>query len=277
MMKTLTYWQRRLQNPLHQAYNENEQATRAWLTVYEQAKKDIEAELFHAYSKINKPNPLISDFYRYNHLQKIEKQIEQSILELGAKEDDFTKSALRHATKLGSQTVSSVLQIGVLNKSAIDQMVKQPWAGGNYSDRIWKNKAQLIASMKSELTSGIIQGKSIYQVANMMDARLQVGRSQIQRLVRTEYMHALNQGQIETYRSNGYTKLRWVATMDDKTSDICRKRNGKEYSIDNLPDIPAHPNCRCTLVPVISQAMIDEAADEILQAKQYLKTLLEVK
>jgi SPP1 gp7 family putative phage head morphogenesis protein len=76
-------------------------------------------------------------------------------------------------------------------------------------------------------------------------------------------MHALNQGQIETYRSNGYAKLRWVATMDDKTSDICRKRNGKEYSIDNLPDIPAHPNCRCTLVPVISQATIDKAAGEL--------------
>lgn len=263
MASKLTYWQRRLQNPLHKAYNENEQATRAWLTVYEQAKKDIEAELFHAYNKINKPKPLISDFYRYNHLQKIEKQIEQSILELGVKEDDFTKSALQHAAKLGSQTVSSVLQTGVLNKTAIDQMVKQPWAGDNYSDRIWKNKAQLIASMKSELTSGIIQGKSIYQVANMMDARLQVGRSQTQRLVRTEYMHALNQGQIETYRSNGYKKLRWIATMDDKTSDICRKRNGKEYAIDNLPDIPAHPNCRCTLVPVISQATIDKAAGEL--------------
>ena len=239
MSNKLSYWQRRLQNPLHKAYNENEQATRAWLTVYEEAKKDIEVELFHAYSKINKPKPLISDFYRYNHLQKIEKQIEQSILELGTKENDFTKQALQHAANLGSRT------------------------GDNYSDRIWKNKAQLIASMKSELTSGIIQGKSIYQVANMMDARLQVGRSQTQRLVRTEYMHALNQGQIETYRSNGYAKLRWVATMDDKTSDICRKRNGKEYAVDNLPDIPAHPNCRCTLVPVISQATIDKAAGEL--------------
>ena len=263
MASKLTYWQRRLQNPLRKAYNENEQATRAWLTVYEEAKKDIEVELFHAYSKINKPKPLISDFYRYNHLQKIEKQIEQSILELGTKENDFTKQALQHAANLGSRTVSNVLQTGVLNKTAIDQMVKQPWAGDNYSDRIWKNKAQLIASMKSELTRGIIQGKSIYQVANMMDARLQVGRSQTQRLVRTEYMHALNQGQIETYRSNGYAKLRWVATMDDKTSDICRKRNGKEYAVDNLPDIPAHPNCRCTLVPVISQATIDKAAGEL--------------
>lgn len=228
------------------------------MTVYQQAKKDIEAELFNAYTKINKEEPLISDFYRYNHLQKIEKQIEQSILELGAKEEDFTKLALQHATNLGSKTVNNVLETGVLNKGAINQLIKSPWAGSNYSDRIWKNKAQLIASMKSELTNGIVQGKSIYEVANMMDDRLQVGRSQTQRLVRTEYMHALNMGQIESYKAKGYKKLRWVATMDNKTSEICRSRNGKEYDIDNLPDIPAHPNCRCTYVPVITQEMIDE-------------------
>lgn len=263
----MTYWQRRLQNPLHKAYNENEQATRQWLSVYQQASKDIKAEIFDTYQKLNIEKPLISDFYRYNNLQKIEKQINDSILQLGTKEVDYTKQSLQHATLIGSQAAADVLNTNVLNKSAIDELIKRPWHDANFSDRIWKNKAQLINSLKSELTNGIIQGKSIYEVANTIDGRLDVGRSQTQRLVRTEYMHALNQGQIESYRAKGYTKLKWVATMDDKTSEICRKRNGKEYDIDRLPDIPAHPNCRCTMVPVIDMAAAEKRGDEIRKLK----------
>lgn len=263
----MTYWQRRLQNPLHKAYNENEQATRQWLSVYQQASKDIKAEIFDTYQKMNVEKPLISDFYRYNNLQKIEKQINDSILQLGSKEVDYTKQSLQHATLVGSQAAADVLNTNVLNKSAIDELIKRPWHDANFSDRIWKNKAQLINSLKSELTNGIIQGKSIYEVANTIDGRLDVGRSQTQRLVRTEYMHALNQGQIESYRAKGYTKLKWVATMDDKTSKICRKLNRKEFDIENLPDIPAHPNCRCTMVPVIDMAAAEKRGDEIRRLK----------
>jgi SPP1 gp7 family putative phage head morphogenesis protein len=257
-----------LQNPLHKAYNENEQATRQWLSVYQQASKDIKAEIFDTYQKMNVEKPLISDFYRYNNLQKIEKQINDSVLQLGVKEADFTKQALQHATLVGSQAAADVLNTNVLNKRAIDELIMRPWHDSNFSDRIWKNKAQLINSLKTELTNGIIQGKSIYDVANNIDARIDVGRGQTQRLVRTEYMHALNQGQIESYRAKGYSKLKWIATMDDKTSKICRKLNRKEFDIENLPDIPAHPNCRCTMVPVITDEMIEAAGNRLRDAKE---------
>lgn len=238
--------------------------------MYQQASKDIKDELFDAYLKVSSEKPLISDFYRYNNLQKIEKQITDSIMQIGSKELDYTKQSLQQATLIGSQAAHDVLNTNVLNKSAIDELIKRPWHDANFSDRIWKNKLQLINSLKSELTNGIIQGKSIYSVANDVDNRIDVGRSQTQRLVRTEYMHALNQGQIESYRSKGYNKLKWVATMDSKTSKECRKRNGKEYDIDDLPDIPAHPNCRCTLVPVIDTATLDKRSEEIRQLKDQI-------
>lgn len=179
---------------------------------------------------------------------------------------------MQHASLVGSQAAHDVLNTNVLNKGAIDELIKHPWHDANFSDRIWKNKAQLINALKSELTNGIIQGKSIYEVANTIDKRIDIGRSQTQRLVRTEYMHALNQGQIESYRQKGYKKLRWVATMDDKTSAICRKRNGKTFDIEDLPDIPAHPNCRCTLVPVIDTTELDRRGDEIKKLKGFINT-----
>lgn len=273
--KNKKYWQKRLQNPLFKAYNENEKATRAWLEFYEDAKKDIDAELMDVYKRIGKDDPKISDFYRSNHLEKIEKQIEKSLVAIGNKEDTYLKGKIKDGVKLGSKTVSDALQTSMLNKRAIDQLIKQPWQDGDFSSRVWDNKAQLITSMKSELTAGIVKGDGIYKVADRLDKRLDVGKSQTQRLARTEYMHALNAGQLETYQENGYDKLEWVASEDGKGCGICHLRNGKQYNIDGVPVLPAHPNCRCTMIPVITDEMIEEQAKELEKAQKEAEPKLE--
>lgn len=265
--KNKKYWQKRLQDPLFKAYNENEKATRAWLEFYEDAKKDIDAELVDVYKRIGKDDPKISDFYRSNHLEKIEKQIEKSLVAIGNKEDTYLKGKIKDGVKLGSKTVSDALQTSMLNERAIDQLIKQPWQDGDFSSRVWDNKAQLIASMKSELTAGIVKGDGIYKVADRLDKRLDVGKSQTQRLARTEYMHALNAGQLETYQENGYDKLEWVASEDGKGCDTCHLRNGKQYKIDDVPILPAHPNCRCTMIPVITDEMIEKQAKALKEAQ----------
>ncbi|MCO8291274.1 minor capsid protein [Tetragenococcus halophilus] len=266
--KNSKYWQKRLRDPIYKAYNENEKATKAWLKFYEDAKKDIDAELMDVYKRIGKDDPKISDFYRSNHLEKIEKQIEKSLVSIGNKEDTYLKGKIKDGVKLGSKTVSDALQTSMLNKRAIDQLIKQPWQDGDFSSRVWDNKAQLIASMKSELTAGIVKGDGIYKVADRLDKRLDVGKSQTQRLARTEYMHALNAGQLETYQENRYDKLEWVASEDGKGCDICHLRNGKQYKIDDVPVLPAHPNCRCTMIPIITDEMIEEQAKALKEAQE---------
>lgn len=249
-----TYWQKRLQAPLHKAYNDNEAATEAFLKVYQDAKKEIAAEIFNVYKKINVEKPLISDFYRYNHLQQIEKQIESMVVKIGKQEVPYTTSALKEAVKTGASATAKNLGIdfSMLNSKAIDEIIKRPWSGNDYSDNIWKNKNKLINTMKSELTNGIIQGKSVYQVSDLLERRLDVGREESLRLVRTEYMHALNEGQKESYKAAGITKVRWVATMDDRTSEQCRLLHNQEFDIDKMPNQPIRPNCRCTNVPVLT-------------------------
>ncbi len=226
------------------------------------------------YKKIGKEKPLISDFYRRDHLQQIEHQIENTVLSIGKKEASFTEDQIRSGIQLGTKTVSDTLGAPMLNKSAVDQLVKHPWAEGDFSSRIWNNKAKLISSMKSELTAGIVKGDGIYKVANRLDDRMNVGKSDTQRLVRTEYMHALNAGQVETYRKQGYKKLMWSASMDNRGCDTCHGRNNKVYDIDNLPDLPAHPNCRCTWIPQITDEMIGERAQKLQEAKEKVERLV---
>lgn len=53
---------------------------------------------------------------------------------------------------------------------------------------------------------------------------------------------------IQGYRDIGVKKLIWNTEKDDRVCPICRERNGKEYSIDNLPTKP-HYGCRCYFTP----------------------------
>lgn len=47
----------------------------------------------------------------------------------------------------------------------------------------------------------------------------------------------------------GVQRVKWIATLDDRTCKTCRERNGKIYPIDKVPDKP-HYNCRCYLLPI---------------------------
>ncbi len=73
------------------------------------------------------------------------------------------------------------------------------------------------------------------------------------RLVRTEVNYFSNQGTLEGLKAAGFTKYRFIATLDLRTSEICRKLDLKVFNIDdaeigvNLP--PLHPFCRSVIVP----------------------------
>ena len=258
---------------MHEAYTDNEKKTLRFLKEYKIANKEIEAELFEVYRKMNVENPLISDFYRFGHLQKLQDKIQKTIQQLGNLEEDYLKGRMKQGLVLGIETVINKIPETELNKRAIDQMITRPWQGGNFSDRIWKNKRLLANQLNDKLRNGIIQGKSPFQIANDISERMQVGRYQAQRLVRTEYMHVLNQGQIEGYKAKGYTKLKWHASKDERTCEICGENHGNEYDIDEAPHLPAHPGCRCTFVPVID---VESAAEELKQARDELNNMIKI-
>lgn len=74
------------------------------------------------------------------------------------------------------------------------------------------------------------------------------------RLIRTEVNHFSNQGFLEGYKAAGIIRYRFMATLDLRTSAICRQLDGKTFLVEeakageNLP--PMHPFCRSITVPV---------------------------
>ena len=54
---------------------------------------------------------------------------------------------------------------------------------------------------------------------------------------------------LQAYRDSGVQYVQWVSETDERVCSECKKRNGKIYPIDKVPDKP-HIRCRCRFVPV---------------------------
>jgi hypothetical protein len=72
-------------------------------------------------------------------------------------------------------------------------------------------------------------------------------------LVRTSINQVANAASQQVYEANQdiTKKYKYVATLDARTSPICRALDGKEFPYGKGPTPPQHFNCRSTTVPVI--------------------------
>jgi SPP1 gp7 family putative phage head morphogenesis protein len=77
--------------------------------------------------------------------------------------------------------------------------------------------------------------------------------NQILALVRTSINQVANAASQQVYEANQdiTQKYRYIATLDSRTSSICRALDGREFEYGKGPMPPQHFNCRSTTVPVI--------------------------
>lgn len=138
-----------------------------------------------------------------------------------------------------------------LDNRAVNQVLNTKFLGGNYSERIWKNTDKLANTLKEVISSAIARGESYSKTARGIRERFGVTQYEATRLVQTETCYFQNQAEIEALKTMGIEKYKFIATLDSRTSDICREHDKKVYNIEdakageNLP--PLHPNCRSTV------------------------------
>jgi len=138
-----------------------------------------------------------------------------------------------------------------LDNRAVNQVLNTKFLGGNYSERIWKNTDKLADTLKEVIGSAIARGESYSKTARGIRERFGVTQYEAIRLVQTETCYFQNQAEIEALKEMGIKKYKFIATLDSRTSDICRVHDKKVYNIEdakageNLP--PLHPNCRSTV------------------------------
>ena len=140
----------------------------------------------------------------------------------------------------------------LIDDAAIKKAMSLKWYGKNYSERIWVNTDRLAEKIKEELMVNFITGRTNREAAESVQFEFAKGMQNARRLVRTESCYLANQMEMQSYEECEIEKYRFVATLDLKTSDICRELDGKVFLVSeqkpgkNCP--PKHPYCRSTTV-----------------------------
>lgn len=145
--------------------------------------------------------------------------------------------------------------IAAVNQKAIVTIINTPWTvdGRNFSERIWANKQALIGELRTQLTQNLMLGKSPPESVKIIAAKMGVAEHKTARLVFTEsaYFQAVSQG--NCYKVLDVRKFQFIATLDDRTSDVCREMDGQVFDMrDYQPGVnvpPLHPWCRSCTAP----------------------------
>jgi len=102
------------------------------------------------------------------------------------------------------------------------------------------------------------QAKTVGQLVAAGGQATAVADNQVMALVRTSINQVANSASQQVYEANQdiTKKYRYVATLDTRTSAICRALDGREFEYGKGPMPPQHFNCRSTTVPIIDSDIL---------------------
>ena len=134
-----------------------------------------------------------------------------------------------------------------------------------------KNQALLARTIRA----GVFSGESVNVIAKRLAGTLEFDKvattrqkiaaggqaiklasHQIKTVVRTSVNQVQNQASQSVYAANSKVAPRYeyVATLDSKTSNVCKRLDGRKFEYNKGPTPPQHFNCRSTTVPVVDYA-----------------------
>ena len=196
--------------------------------------------------RISRLDKLYSDTLK--NLYKLGVDSENSMTKFlsGAYKDNYYKNLFDIGKTIGIK--SSVSEV---DDKKIRKVLNNSWSGKNYSQRIWKNTDKLAKLIKNEITDGFHRGVPINKMAKLVQQRMNVGKYEATRLVRTEMNYVQNKAALDSIKDSDMKYYIFLATLDKKTSTVCRAHDRKVYPVDSAtPDTnmpPLHPHCRSTI------------------------------
>jgi SPP1 gp7 family putative phage head morphogenesis protein len=211
---------------------------------------------------------------RVSRLEALQTQMRQQVEVLAAKRQTGTQELLGGIYKDNYHHSIFELQKGAgfgssfakLDKEQVDKLLSRPWApdGTNFSERIWKDRDKLLHELQTTITQGLIRGDPSEKLISDLAERMGVSRSAAARVVLTESAYFAGQSRLDAYHELGVEQYKFLATLDNRTSVVCRGMDGKVFPLNeaqagvNYP--PLHVYCRSTTIPHYDDNINERAA-----------------
>ena len=156
-----------------------------------------------------------------------------------------------------AQGLNCGIDFSLVPQKAVNMVLREPWHGHNYSDRVWIHNDRFIQAVGQTIEDGIISGHSVSRMTDKLidyvkDTAPGGIRTSAETLVRSETAHFMNQGQRMAYEEIGIKQYRFVAALSELTCDRCGSLDGSVFDTDKAIEgehfPPIHPRCRCVTI-----------------------------
>ncbi len=113
------------------------------------------------------------------------------------------------------------------------------------------------AKISRTLTQGLAEGRSPLKIASLLRKEVDgIGIRRARVLARTEIIRSHFEATLNSFQQAGVegvnVEAEWLTAGDGRVCSRCGSLQGKVFTIENARGmIPAHPNCRCSVIPVV--------------------------
>lgn len=205
-----------------------------------------------------------------------QKLLFEDLGDLGEREPKFLAGIL--------QTVSPVLIDVRLPASRMLRAIAEdkPFEGALLKDWAAGLAAEDLRRVHGAVQMGMIAGEGSEAIAARVvgtgalrgtDGVMQMTRNQVQAITRTAVQHIANSARDELMQENAELMLAelFVATLDSRTTPICRANDGKTFPVGKGPRPPLHIACRSLRVAVFDGEVLGNRPFKASTTKQLLR------
>lgn len=255
------YWQDRMQkaqdNLTEKSVKQTEKQIKKY---YQKSMEQVIASFEKTYTHIllsveagREPTP--ADLYKLDTYWQMQTQLKEELQKLGDKQ--VAELSKRFISQYEDIYKSIALEgesfFYTIDKKQVQEMINQVWAadGVSWSQRVWTNTSKLQQELNDGLISCLVTGKKTSELKKVLQERFNVSYTRADTLVRTEMAHIQTQAAQKRYLDAGITEVQVWASPDERRCEVCGKLHKMKYPAGGKMPIPAHPRCRCTILPVI--------------------------
>jgi|LSQX01.1.fsa_nt_gb SPP1 gp7 family putative phage head morphogenesis protein len=212
----------------------------------------------------------------WERLQRLQKQL--TTIRMGAwdKAQEFLENEMvqlaYHEPAFLSNTVQAVLPVAIETTMPSTRMLRAIALSRPFDGRILKDWAATMAAddirrIHSAIQVGMVAGETNETIARRVvgtralkgsDGVTEIGRRQVNSIVRTAVMHVANSSRNEFFSENAdiVAEEYFVATLDARTTPQCAANDGKRFPLGKGPMPPLHWGCRSLRIAALDGVLL---------------------
>lgn len=195
--------------------------------------------------------------------QDINALTRERLVDLGQVSAKATAAELQRAAQRAGVDLT---QVGLPLRSQLRAIIASDPIRGEVMGKWWQHQRKVTkAAFRREIQLGLSQHENLDQLVRRVRGHavgngryeggvMEVSRRQAEALTRTSVTQVFTRAAEATYQENKdlVQEYEIVATLDQRTTEICAALDGKVFPVGSGKLPPFHWNCRSTIVPVIN-------------------------